>query len=307
MRFVSVFTGIGGLDLGLERAGHTCIGQIEYAPYPNQILQRHWPTTPRIHDVHHYHGTEFGPFQLLIGGYPCQPFSHAGNRHGTNDDRHLWPQMHRIIRAVRPQYALLENVTGHLTLGFDTVLADLAASGYDTIWDCIPASALGAPHHRDRLFILAKRQARTIQPEHQWPLCSCCGNAYCETHECHEHECDCITLDTAIDDGDRIETHPTLGLLAYPNREPQHRLQQPSRTPGSSTTPPPRAIHPLDESPRTPPRSDWLPEPDVGRMADGIPHRVDRLRVLGNAVVPQVAEWIARTWLPPATPHDAIP
>lgn len=298
MKFVSVFTGIGGLDLGLERAGHTCIGQIENAPHPNQILQRHWPTTPRTLDVRNYHGTEFGPFQLLTGGYPCQPFSHAGKRQGEHDDRHLWPEMHRIIRNVRPHYVLLENVTGHLSLGFGDVLGDLAASGYDTIWDCIPAASVGAPHRRDRVFILARRQARTIKPERDWIICSCCGNAYCTTHDCHEHECDCISLDTAIDAGDRIETHPTLGLLAYPNRELEPRMQRRSGTPGSRATPPARQVHPLDDHRDTTPRGTWLPEPDVGRMADGIPDRLDRLRALGNAVVPQVAEWIARTWLP---------
>jgi DNA (cytosine-5)-methyltransferase 1 len=152
---VSLFAGIGGIDLGLERAGHECVGQVEIDPYCQAVLARHWPDTPRIADVRDFHGTEFGPFDLLTGGYPCQPFSHAGDQVGDKHEAHLWPEVRRIIRNVRPRLVLLENVIGHLSIGFGDVLADLASSGYDAEWDCIPASAVGAPHRRDRLWVVA--------------------------------------------------------------------------------------------------------------------------------------------------------
>lgn len=155
MKFVSLFAGIGGIDLGLERAGHTCVGQVEIDPYAQKVLARHWPTTPRISDVRDFHGHEFGHFDLLAGGYPCQPFSHAGDQQGATHEHHLWPEVERIIRVTRPRFVLLENVVGHLSIGFDQVLADLAALGYDATWDCIPASAVGAPHQRYRLWMVA--------------------------------------------------------------------------------------------------------------------------------------------------------
>jgi DNA (cytosine-5)-methyltransferase 1 len=89
MKFVSLFAGIGGIDLGLERAGHTCVGQVEIDDYATRVLAKHWPNTPRLRDVRDFQGHEFGEFDLLTGGYPCQPFSYAGARGGENDPRHL--------------------------------------------------------------------------------------------------------------------------------------------------------------------------------------------------------------------------
>ena len=166
MTFVSLFAGIGGIDLGLERAGHQCVGQVEIDPYCQKVLAKHWPHVPLIGDVRDFHGHEFGPFDLLTAGYPCQPFSHAGDQQGDQHQHHLWPEVARIIRNVRPRYVFLENVYAHLHLGFDTVLGDLASSGYDATWDCIPASAVGAPHERDRLWVIAypDRDSESAQP-----------------------------------------------------------------------------------------------------------------------------------------------
>jgi len=219
MKFVSLFAGIGGFDLGLERAGHKCVGQVEWADYPFKILEKHWPDVPKIRDVKDFHGTEFGEFDLLVGGYPCQPFSVAGKRKGEDDERHLWPEVHRIIRAVRPKYVLLENVAGHLALGFGRVLGDLAESGYDAEWDCIPASSIGAPHRRDRVFI-----------------------------------------------------------VAYPNSssEPDERQYDEARFM-------PEVRIPVRE---------WPDPPEGLGVANGVSRRLDRLKGLGNAVVPAVAQWI---------------
>jgi DNA (cytosine-5)-methyltransferase 1 len=153
--FVSLFAGIGGVCLGLERAGHQCVGQVEIDPYCQRVLTKHWPEVLKHDDVRTFEGHEFGPFDLLTAGYPCQPFSHAGDQKGDSHAAHLWPEVARVIRRVRPRRVLLENVTGHLTIGFGDVLGTLAEIGYDAVWDCLPASAVGAPHERDRVWIVA--------------------------------------------------------------------------------------------------------------------------------------------------------
>jgi DNA (cytosine-5)-methyltransferase 1 len=265
LRFVSLFAGIGGIDLGLERAGHTCVGQVEIDDYATKVLEKHWPNIPRIRDVRSFEGHEFGEFDLLTGGYPCQPFSYAGPRGGENDPRHLWPEVNRIIRTVRPKFILLENVPGHLSLGFGRVLGDLAESGYDARWDCIPAAAVGAPHRRDRVFILAHAISFNRRAELQWgskPIGPIAGNP----------------------SGDRPMAHSKVN----------HVSGQESLSPSSQG----EECQSGECSSRPRPFNDWWKvEPKVDRVADGVPARMDRLRTLGNAVVPQVIEWIGRNWL----------
>ena len=154
-----MFAGIGGFDLGLERAGHACAWQCEIDPHARAILNKHWPEVPCYGDIRSIQWADVEPVDLICGGYPCQPFSHAGARAGKSDPRHLWPEVARCLRHLRPRFVLLENVAGHLSLGFGDVLGDLAALGFDAWWDCIPAAALGAPHLRDRVFVVAWRSA----------------------------------------------------------------------------------------------------------------------------------------------------
>lgn len=156
MTFVSLFAGIGGIDVGLERAGHTCVGQVEIDAYCRKVLAKHWPDVPRIADVRSFKGNEFGPFDILAGGFPCQDISTAGPRAGL-DGKHsgLWSEFARLVRETQPRYVLVENTTGLLVRGLDRVLADLAASGFDAEWDCLPAAAFGAPHIRAREWLLA--------------------------------------------------------------------------------------------------------------------------------------------------------
>lgn len=151
----SLFSGIGGLDLGLERAGMRVIWQSEIDPYASRVLAKHWPDVPNLGDVTRIDWSAVERPDLICGGYPCQPFSYAGNRNGHHDDRHLWPYMRDAIRVLRPRFVLAENVAGHLSLGLDTVLADLAALGFDAEWSTVSACSLGAPHMRRRMFILA--------------------------------------------------------------------------------------------------------------------------------------------------------
>ena len=265
LTFGSLFSGIGGIDLGLERAGMVCRWQSEIDPYASRVLAKHWPHIQNLGDIRDIDWTTVEPTDLVAGGYPCQPFSVAGQRDGADDERHLWPMFADCIRVVRPRYALLENVSGHLSLGFGSVLADLAALGYDARWDCIPAAAVGAPHLRDRVFIIATRRDGMDTDSDSEP--NVAFNA-------------------------RAELWPT--PMADTDSASGERGCPPSRRQTQRTV--------VDVSGVG--WSTWAVEPDVGRVADGVPHRMDRLRGLGNAVVPQVAEHVGRIIVANATTSD---
>ena len=151
----SLFSGIGGLDLGLERAGMEVRWQVEIDPYCQRVLAKHWPNVTRYGDIKTIDWTEVEPIDLVCGGFPCQPVSLAGKRRAQDDPRWLWPEFARCLRVLRPRFALLENVPGLLSAGFGDVLGDLAALGYDAEWDCIPAAAVGAPHLRYRVVVVS--------------------------------------------------------------------------------------------------------------------------------------------------------
>ena len=152
MRVGSLFTGYGGLDIAV---GGDLAWYAEIEPAACQVLAHHYPDVPNLGDITAINWAEVEPVDIITGGYPCQPFSHAGNRKGKNDERHLWPNVLTAIRAIRPSYAILENVSGHITLGFADVLADLAQIGWDAEWGTFRASDVGAPHRRERIFIVA--------------------------------------------------------------------------------------------------------------------------------------------------------
>lgn len=156
MRIGSLFSGAGGLDLAALQLfdGSSMAWHCEINDAATKVLDRHWPAAPNHGDVTAIDWTQVEPVDVLTGGYPCQPFSTAGQRKGTNDERHLWPHVREAIRRIRPRYTLLENVAGHRTLGFDRVLADLAADGMHAWWASVRASDVGAAHHRERVFIL---------------------------------------------------------------------------------------------------------------------------------------------------------
>jgi len=230
LTFGSLFAGIGGIDLGLERAGMRCRWQSEIDPYASRVLAKHWPDIPNLGDIRDIDWTTVERTDVVAGGYPCQPFSSAGYRQGQHDPRHLWPEFARTLRILRPRYAIMENVAGHLSLGFGDVLKDLAALGYDCRWDCVPAASVGAPHRRDRVFIIAYTPQRDGGQPQQPGM-------------------------------DQTGRPTKLGKLGWGKRPGQHWQNN---------------------------------QPGVGRVADGIPSALDRLRTLGNAVVPQVAEHIGR-------------
>ncbi len=164
MNVLSLFAGIGGLELGLERAGMTTVGQVEIDPWCRQVLARHWPEVPR-HDYVRtapdwWASTERPTVDVVCGGFPCQPFSPAGLRRGASDERWGWPWMADVVRAVRPRYVVVENVADLVRSprfrdAFGCVLGDLAELGFDAEWSLLSACSLGAPHARERLFLVA--------------------------------------------------------------------------------------------------------------------------------------------------------
>lgn len=155
-RIGSLCSGYEGLAMGLQAViGGQVVWQADNDPHATRILAERFPDVPNLGDITTVDWTRVAPVDWVCAGYPCQPFSHAGLRKGTADERHLWPHVAAAIRALRPQHVLLENVAGHVTLGFDVVLADLAALGFDAWWGVVRASDAGAPHGRARLFVVA--------------------------------------------------------------------------------------------------------------------------------------------------------
>jgi DNA (cytosine-5)-methyltransferase 1 len=242
MNVLSLFAGIGGLELGLERAGMTVVGQVELDDYCRRVLAKHWPEVPRHDDVRTavewWQSEPRPPVHVACGGFPCQPFSLGGFQLGINDERWMWPAFANVIRAVRPRYVVVENVSALVRDrdAFGWVLGDLAALGFDAEWSVLRASDFGAPHPRERVY-----------------------------------------------------------LLAYPaseHGEPRNRVG--SGRDGAAPIPA-RGLSGLAMGPRRRAAREWLErEPGVARLANGIPGQVDRLRTLGNAVVPAAAEHIGR-------------
>ena len=224
MRVLDLFSGIGGFSLGLERAGMTTVAFCEIEPYARRVLAKHWPHVPLLGDVT---TTEFPDADVICGGFPCQDVSAAGKRAGITGSRSgLYRHLVRAIRVVRPRYAIVENVAALLGDGMGTVLGDVAESGYDAEWDCIPAGFAGAPHWRDRVWIVAHTPSARL--EGWFPTQS----AWTALREF-------------------AGRHVRVG-------------------------------------------ASWPDAPKLPRVGYGFPDWVDRLRCLGNAVVPQIPEMIGR-------------
>jgi DNA (cytosine-5)-methyltransferase 1 len=174
MRILDLFSGIGGFSLGLERAGMKTVAFCEIDKSCRKVLSCHWPDVPIYEDICALKGDQIGPVEIICGGFPCQDISLAGKGAGLEGARSgLWFQFHRLIEEIKPKYAIIENVSALRSRGLDQVLRSLAKIGYDAEWHCIPASAVGAPHRRDRVWIIAYPQ-RNEQPR-QEPCCRSIG------------------------------------------------------------------------------------------------------------------------------------
>lgn len=160
---LSLFSGIGGLDLAAEWAGFTTVGQCEWADYPRKVLEKHWPDVPKWRDIHDLTADDFyrrtgcppGGVTCISGGFPCQPHSVAGKQRGAEDERHLWPEFMRVVREFHPRAVVAENVPGILSTIHDSVCTDLEEAGYKVWTLCVPAYSVGAHHERYRVAIIA--------------------------------------------------------------------------------------------------------------------------------------------------------
>ena len=287
LRYGSLFSGIGGIDLGMDMAGFECAWQVEIDDYCRQILDKHWPGVPKYKDIYEVKGEEIEPVDILCGGFPCQPVSQAGKRAGTADERWLWGEFYRLICEIRPRWVLAENVSGLLSANsgraFAEVLRDLAESGYDVVWDMFPAGGpggVGAPHKRTRVFIIAKlantdsisrrrssKQRRITKREFQQSKQK--GSEMgSQVERCGKS---CGKENVANTNKKRLQRSKETRDVKGKGQDREEYIARCSKG-----------------------EDQWAVEPDVGRVANGVPRRVDRLRALGNGVVPQVAYKVAR-------------
>lgn len=268
-RILDIFSGIGGFSLGLERAGMRTVAFCEIDPYCRAVLAKHWPNVPCYDDVRTLTAERLAADgivpDVICGGFPCQDISVAGKGAGLAGERSgLWSEYARLIGEVRPAYVIVENVSALRSRGLSRVLGDLAALWYDAEWHCIPASAVGAPHQRDRIWIIANPcdggQRQLLQSLGELGGCT-------ETDAGGDGEV--RALADARREPSQVSLAGRLAAVAIPQRH-----------------------------------SWWATEPGVDRVAHGISSRVDRLRSLGNAVVPQIPEAIGRAimsaWSPPS-------
>jgi DNA (cytosine-5)-methyltransferase 1 len=300
----SLFSGIGGLELGLERAGlGPSVFQVERDEYCRAVLAKHWPAALRFDDVCTVGAHNLPRVDVLCGGFPCQDISNAGRRAGITVGTRsgLWFEYSRIIRELRPRYVVVENVTALLTHGLDAVLGELAESGYDAEWDCVPASSVGAPHQRDRIFVVA------YPASDRWPI----SGAWNQRRDADSAGRISVRGESrrGRSDGGTLADSASVGRGSGRAGRPdpsRSRESQQSLCRTESFADSVRAglegqrhITVRAEQEQHDARDDswWSVEPNVGRVAHGIPRRVDRLKSLGNAVVPQVAEVVGRVIL----------
>jgi DNA (cytosine-5)-methyltransferase 1 len=331
LRMLDLFSGIGGFSYAGEKlvGGYETVAFCEYDKHAQKVLRKHWPDTEIIDDVRELanDADRFrGLVDIVVGGYPCQPFSLAGVRRGDKDDRHLWPEMLRIIQAVRPTWVIGENVAGHITMGLDEVLSDLEAEGYQARCFVIPAVAADAYHRRDRCWIIAhadregepvgavdeQRLERAIMGNAQHDGSSAVRDIgrvqrepYRQTQEIKQSEGSSSGAET-VGDAEDVRRDIRQDTEREGSKDQQDKSQSGVRgkSVGSDKDVPNADSQRLQGVGQKRDnegsaglcggearweKSFWEPEPAVGRVANGVPGRVHRLRQLGNSIVPQVA------------------
>lgn len=241
---LDLFSGIGGFSLGLERAGMETVAFCEQDKACQKVLKKHWPGVPIFEDVREVTGEqikkEVGAIDLVCGGFPCQPWSTAGVKKGDKDDRDLWPEMFRVITEIQPRWVIAENVTGFAQkrMGLKRTIIDLESEGFEARAFNIPACAIGAPHERQRIWILAAHPCRSSR-----------------------------------------------------SPKPESEQQRAQKFIGSGKE---RMVAGDAMATAEHFREKWGGKPGVDRTVDGYSGRLDRIRQLGNAVVPQVVEIIGK-------------
>lgn len=299
MRVASFFSGIGGLDLGLEWAGFRAVFQCEINSFCQQVLTKHWPQVPKHDDIKTLSIDAIPAADLWCGGFPCQPFSVAGKRQGQDDSRHLWPVWFNFICSARPKLLLLENVPGLLSANdgrvFGGLLRDLAQAGYGVQWRCLSASECGATHKRERLFILAYSPSSGLQERQDWDSISKANSPKMElqsersgsvAHPCNEGL-------EGFGNGTRsATTQQPMPSCICPDAGTSKRLIE-SRL-GEPANGIPRRLVRWPSS-RNQEQKEW----EAPRITASQFNRVAKLKALGNAVVPEVAYqiglWVLQT------------
>ena len=281
LQHLDLFSGIGGFSLGLEATGgFETKAFCDIEEYPRQVLQKHWPHVKQYKDIKELtydklKADGIDSIDIITGGYPCQPFSIAGRKKGEEDPRHLWPEYFRLVKELRPTWVIGENVSGHIKLGLDTVIEDLESEDYSVRPFSISASSIGANHQRERIWILAHSRRS------QWPRAQLRGENENETREenANQHQ---------------RSSSPSSSDVANTNDE---RLQRQWQSRNQFTSNFNSSCESSDEGQGTVGQGWWESEPNMGRVAHGIPKRVDRLKSLGNSLVPQIPYYIGKTIL----------
>jgi len=306
MKVLDLFSGIGGFSHGLDKVGFKTVAFCEMDKYCKLVLQKHWKGVKIYNDVKELKGEEIikehGTIDIVVGGFPCQPFSIAGARKGTDDNRHLWPEMFRIIKELKPRWVIGENVRGIVSIQngmvFENVCTDLEGEGYEVRAFNIPAAGVGAPHKRERIWIVANsrrtlRQGSELEGENadeskqenadQYQRSSSTStDNVADTHtrlsngSIEEVQSGRQTFDTSSQRTDVAYTYSQRQQEQCGTESVQKEGNESQR--GSS-----QARH-----------TGWESEPDVGRVAHGLSGRVHRLKALGNSIVPKIAEEIGR-------------
>ena len=308
LKVLDLFSGIGGFSRGFEATNFfETISFVENEPYCQAVLKHHWPEVPVLGDIKNVKAEDLPTRpDVICGGFPCQPFSQAGRQQAQDDPRHLWPEMFRLIRECRPTWVVGENVVGLIRLGLDEVLTDLESEGYSTRTFNIPACSVGAPHLRQRLWIVAHSDSES-EPDGSFD-----GNA-------GQRQLGFKFVADSKCTGTGVEEHRSSGQgRKSPDSSQPEVLRQNNRTSsskGSSASGEDVADSDRDDrgrgrSTKSSERKSrmehwsggecnrseewWEVEPDVGRLVDGLPNRVPQLRALGNSIIPQIAQKIAQ-------------
>ncbi len=295
LRHVDLCSGIGGFALGFQWANLSKpIMFCDIEPWSRQILSKHWPDVPIATDVKELANDPDGlvpDCDILTAGYPCQPFSQAGQRRGSEDDRHIWPYIFSIVQRKRPSWCVFENVYGHVSMGLDQVLSDLEGKSYAARPFVVPACAVDAPHRRDRLWIICRNVGNTKHDGS--PTATIKGSV----REASKHNTQGQNKTSQSQGAGEPRDSGSVGESARATDvadTDSERLQGQWREHEFvSEREAEHSVGGSGEEVRA--REYWKSEPSVGRVAHGVRDRIHRLKGLGNAIVPQIAMRIGQT------------